>query len=48
MRKIPLNSAFITFRTFCRSGLLRKEGRALVVSDLRALEALVYEVRGSA
>lgn len=31
-----------------KSGLLRKEGRALVVSDLRALEALVYEVRGSA
>jgi CRP-like cAMP-binding protein len=31
-----------------RSGLLGKQGRALVVNDVRALEALVYEVRGNA
>jgi CRP-like cAMP-binding protein len=31
-----------------KSGLLQRNGRALVVSDLRALEALVNEVRASA
>jgi CRP-like cAMP-binding protein len=31
-----------------RTGLLQKDGRALVVCDAHALEALVYEVRGSA
>lgn len=31
-----------------RTGLLQKDGRALVVGDARALEALVYEVRGGA
>jgi CRP-like cAMP-binding protein len=31
-----------------RSGLLGKQGRALVVNDVRALEALVNEVRASA
>jgi CRP-like cAMP-binding protein len=31
-----------------KSGLLGKQGRGLVVNDVRALEALVNEVRGSA